>query len=121
MAGLRANRIKRPRFVSGLVALAAIAAACGMSPALFGQEDAKPPRALDTPPRDVERPNDTSPKAAPLQDEVKSGVVRPPDVDPTMSKAVPNVDPAMPKTPKPPAAPPVAPKSPSETPDNQPR
>lgn len=84
------------------------------------QEEPKPPSTLDTPPRDLEKPSETGPKV-PLQGEEKSGVIRPPEIDPTMSKPVPNVDPAMRKTPKPESTHPGALKDQGKTPDIQPR
>jgi hypothetical protein len=45
-------------------------------------------------------PPEAQPKA-PAPGETKTGVIRPPDVDPDMSKRTPNVDPKMAQPPKP--------------------
>ena len=73
------------------------------------------------PPSGGKADGDSRPKAPPVA-ETKAGVIHPPDVDPAMSKPVPNVDPAMPKSPKP-KVPELGPKQgePQPSPDIQPR
>jgi hypothetical protein len=75
--------------------LAAIAAAtlfiAMTSPSVQAQQPA--PQNVPTPP-DSAKPKAAPPEAKPIGDP-KTGVLKPPDVDPKMAKTVPDVDPAM--------------------------
>ena len=114
----RANHRRRGERPSLLLAVAMVGAFVATAP--LGA------RAQDSP-SGKDPPSDSRPKA-PTAAETKAGVVHPPDVDPAMSKPVPNVDPAMPKSPQPrPSEPgpkrgePKPSPDPKSTPDIQPR
>ena len=104
----------RPGGLARLPAVAAVALA------MFGagsniRADPEPPRA--PPPQNAKPPMLGAPIPVP-----GNGVVKPPDIDPNMSKPVPDVDPKMAKPPLPAAPPQIPPARPPETPpDVQPR
>jgi hypothetical protein len=109
--------------LSALIVAGAFAVSLAGPAAPQPQDTLKPAAAPEAPPRDKERPGESKPKV-PMEGEKKEGVIRPPEVDPAMSKSVPNVDPHMTKPPKPPKPginPPAPPQPPAKAPDIQPR
>lgn len=102
----------RPAMGVGLAVTLALAGAPGFAVLTFVvpsfAQDTSPPSARDKAP-DQAQPQPSVPPAGPPQ----NGVIKPPDVDPKMTRAAPDVDPKMAKRPAPMT-------EPQEKPDQQP-
>ncbi|HLG88139.1 MAG TPA: hypothetical protein VKZ79_13190 [Alphaproteobacteria bacterium] len=97
MAALNHHSATRTAFV--LSAAFLIFPAFGWAKDIPDQKGPDPKGQAENPPAQ-NLPPEAQPKA-PAPGETKTGVIRPPDVDPDMSKRTPNVDPKMAQPPKP--------------------